>query len=435
MWEYEESGSAHKQFTKVEQLLQHRKYTVFAGHFHNYTKRIRHDRRYITLATTGGASEMRGTIFGEFDHVAWVTMTDEGPRIANLLLEGIEDEDVRTVESTKHVEQLVRDLRVELKNAYVETETYAGGPTTFEVHNATRYPVLIEAAFGPSAPFMPVPHAIEMSVPAGSAQSVPVDLRVERPLATSEMRGIPFRWTARLDGAGRNNKPITLGERFQFIASRVFEMKRRDKAVVVDGRLDEWENLAFDVSRPAQILANDAWTGPDDARYSFEVASDDQNVYVAVNVIDERVVAVKEKPPWEQDGIEMSIDSRDDPQRAANRRDYGQVWETYVYLGFSPASDPKQMSVWEPEKIPQGVQVACVPNATGYAAEIAIPHKVLNRFRGGAGSGAGDWTALRLNIAIRDSDEPDGPNAALWWQPDWHSDANVPGSGTFRRVR
>src|SRR5688572_16662733 len=40
-----------------------RQYTVFAGHMHNYTKQVRNDRRYITLASTGGGSKLRGIAF------------------------------------------------------------------------------------------------------------------------------------------------------------------------------------------------------------------------------------------------------------------------------------------------------------------------------------------------------------------------------------
>ena len=43
-----------------------------------------------------GVSKLRGPEFGEFDHVVWVTMTVDGPLIANLLLEGIWHEDVVT---------------------------------------------------------------------------------------------------------------------------------------------------------------------------------------------------------------------------------------------------------------------------------------------------------------------------------------------------
>lgn len=90
LWEREEPTG----WETIEGLLQNRDYTVFAGHHHTYLKSKRFGRRYILLATTGGSSTMLGPDAGKFDHVTWVTVTDDGPRIANLLLDGILDEDV-----------------------------------------------------------------------------------------------------------------------------------------------------------------------------------------------------------------------------------------------------------------------------------------------------------------------------------------------------
>ena len=81
-------------FADVEADLKGRNYTVFAGHEHTFTKYMRHRQRYFTLGTTGGASGLKGPASGQFDHVVWVTMTAQGPRIANLLLSGILDENV-----------------------------------------------------------------------------------------------------------------------------------------------------------------------------------------------------------------------------------------------------------------------------------------------------------------------------------------------------
>jgi len=75
-------------FSKIEALLADRPYTVFAAHTHvyNYTQRNGHD--YITTAMTGAMNLPRP---GAMDHFIWVTMTDKGPKIANLLLNGILD--------------------------------------------------------------------------------------------------------------------------------------------------------------------------------------------------------------------------------------------------------------------------------------------------------------------------------------------------------
>jgi hypothetical protein len=80
---------------EVEKLLAGREHTVYAGHVHNYSKSVRNGgHNYYALATTGGASMMRGVDRGEFDHFVWVTMKKDGPVMANLLLDGILKEDL-----------------------------------------------------------------------------------------------------------------------------------------------------------------------------------------------------------------------------------------------------------------------------------------------------------------------------------------------------
>jgi hypothetical protein len=83
----------NESWDRMEQLLRGRHYTVFAGHHHRYLKTVRDGYNYYRLATTGGGSELKGIQDGQFDHIVWVTMTDEGPTIANLTLDGILDDD------------------------------------------------------------------------------------------------------------------------------------------------------------------------------------------------------------------------------------------------------------------------------------------------------------------------------------------------------
>ncbi len=77
-------------FTRLEALLQDRPYTVFAGHTHTYEYTQRNGRDYITMGLTGGlAPESPG--LGNMDHLALVTMTETGPVIGNVLMNGITD--------------------------------------------------------------------------------------------------------------------------------------------------------------------------------------------------------------------------------------------------------------------------------------------------------------------------------------------------------
>ena len=84
MWQ----GNPTIEWINFESLLNNRPCTFFAGHHHTYTKTVIEGRDYYTLATTGGAVKDPNDRC-TFDHIAWVTMTDAGPQLSNLLLDGI----------------------------------------------------------------------------------------------------------------------------------------------------------------------------------------------------------------------------------------------------------------------------------------------------------------------------------------------------------
>ena len=113
LWLYSEdfikSGKKHPAkvtgFKDVEKALSNRNYSVFAGHFHQYTKYIRNNQKYFIFSTTGGRNKLRGPKFGEFDHGVWVTATAKGPIIANLLTDGILDENIVTEKMRKKMDK------------------------------------------------------------------------------------------------------------------------------------------------------------------------------------------------------------------------------------------------------------------------------------------------------------------------------------------
>jgi 3',5'-cyclic AMP phosphodiesterase CpdA len=75
-------------FAKIEALLGDRPYTVFSAHTHTYDYEQRNGHDYITTATSGAINVVRP---GAMDHVVWVTMRNDGPKIINLLLNGMMD--------------------------------------------------------------------------------------------------------------------------------------------------------------------------------------------------------------------------------------------------------------------------------------------------------------------------------------------------------
>lgn len=109
MWSYGDMNG----YNEVEAALQGRDYTVFAGHTHRYMFEVRQDANHYLLATTGGGSSLRGPSFGEFDHISWVTMTDDGPKFANLELSGILKDDVSTRASRDDAARLIEASRIQ----------------------------------------------------------------------------------------------------------------------------------------------------------------------------------------------------------------------------------------------------------------------------------------------------------------------------------
>lgn len=104
-------SKAWRQFEK--EMLLSRKYTVFAGDWHNYFHIRRYGRDYYVLSVAGGVgseayrrkekdcSKLYGLEYGEFDHITWVTMTSAGPKVVNLKLDGILPGDFLDVTNSK----------------------------------------------------------------------------------------------------------------------------------------------------------------------------------------------------------------------------------------------------------------------------------------------------------------------------------------------
>jgi 3',5'-cyclic AMP phosphodiesterase CpdA len=81
-------GVVHPVLVRLRHALAGRPYTMFAGHVHNYRHTLVDGRDHIRLGPTGGIW-VRSHDEGNVDHLTLVTMTLEGPRMANLKLDGV----------------------------------------------------------------------------------------------------------------------------------------------------------------------------------------------------------------------------------------------------------------------------------------------------------------------------------------------------------
>jgi Calcineurin-like phosphoesterase len=121
---------------EMEAALAGRNYTVFVGHVHRYVKFIRNGMNYYQLATTGGDSRLRGLRYGEFDHLAWVTMKKSGPVIANIMLDGILPENLSVPETVEPAIEYDRRPTHPVKGSvFLEGAPAAGATIGFYLKN------------------------------------------------------------------------------------------------------------------------------------------------------------------------------------------------------------------------------------------------------------------------------------------------------------
>ena len=143
LWRYPHRSN----FDKIEELLQDRKHTVFAGHQHQYHHTERNNGDYYVLATTGGGSPLLGNSFGSFDHLTWVTMSDEGPIITNLRLDGILPHDVANEETHLLTQQLLQSIQVKTDVLLDDPTKVKSGRAYITYHNASDQPLQVEGQF------------------------------------------------------------------------------------------------------------------------------------------------------------------------------------------------------------------------------------------------------------------------------------------------
>lgn len=74
-------------YKAIEEMLEDRQYTYFAGHLHYYDYDNFDGPEHITMGPAGASFHHDGP--GNVDHIMWVTVTDDGPEFGNVALKGI----------------------------------------------------------------------------------------------------------------------------------------------------------------------------------------------------------------------------------------------------------------------------------------------------------------------------------------------------------
>ncbi len=194
----------------------------------------------------------------------------------------------------------------------------------------------------------------------------------------------------------------------------------------IDGNLDDWAKLPLVNHEPGAfaIDGKKAWQGEKDNLFSIGVAYDKDYLYIAVRVIDDQRKAIRDKLPWQQDGIEVRIDARPAARRSAGRG--RNEMKDFLLFALTPSPEPDKPWLYRTkQKLPDGCRYVCVRTREGFNTKIAVPTAYLDRM---AKTG---WQGFRLNVCVDDLDD-DGL-VQIWWKPDWRRKGNYWGSGSFVR--
>src|SRR5262249_46604494 len=108
------------------------------------------------------------------------SMTPSGPVIANLLLDGIQDENVRTEATRTVVGRLDRAISQSVDR--VPERGFRAGAVRFTVRNDGRVPLALEGRFEAGPDLAPKTDRVSLRVEPGAVESVPVEVRAARPL-------------------------------------------------------------------------------------------------------------------------------------------------------------------------------------------------------------------------------------------------------------
>ena len=440
LWDY--ADGPRGDWPKVETMLGTRDYTVFAGHFHRYVKNVRHDRKYITLATTGGGSSLRGGIYGEFDHVAWVTMTADGPRIANLLLDGIHGENVVTGESRAAV-RLLAGNRPEAAAAlrsvpvFGEGTHFESGNVAFELRNGSARSIRLayNVDQGPDLRYIGNPQA--QVVAPGQSARVELRLSTAQPVPYARLAPGRVEWTLSTDTV---DGPVRLTRTSALLPTTLLPMPS-GAAPSVDGELDDWPaELPFRVLRQGDVATKQ--TAHTDISYAFGVREAGGNVYLAARVTDDDIFASTTLGADVQDAFVIFADARPAPERSANLPLYpatvaGHLARMALARITLAQAAPDDTSARLAESL-AAVRWRTSRASTGYVVEAEISGAFLDAQAGKP------WQHVRLGIVAVDWDEDEAHNhipwhvrgsagTALHWQPNRFGDAPVAGTGTFVR--
>lgn len=386
---------------KVEEMLKDRPHTVFAGHVHHYLQFDRNGTNYYQLGTTGGGSQLRGVPYGEFDHITWVTMEQDGPRVANVLLGGVLAPDAVTEQGIARFRRFLNQVIVRVIPVLGESDdSLVGGKIQIPIANQFDTPVRLSASIHhlPLKGLTLSPERIEYEAQPGDERTLVVEYSFASPIPIEQLASASL--TATIQSVEK--VPLTAEISVPITIDRQIPCPKRAKSVVIDGQLDEWKLDQRTAERPPMFGNTKDWNGKGDASIAFTLGYDDANLYVAARVKDDRVMPGKDR-------FYVRLDARPIEERIAKPEYDAGCYRIEATVPEQEGTLPISFTADGVGSIEEITSSAYQKTNDGYDVEIAIPIANLVSAQGA------DWKSFQLTTGLADVDgDDDSPTYMLW---------------------
>jgi hypothetical protein len=387
----------------VERLLGDRPYTVFAGHVHHYVQYERNGRKYYHLATTGGGSQLRGIPYGEFDHVAWLTMEKDGPHVANLLLDGILPADAVTEEGIARFRAFLAKTQIEVAPILIgEDAGLSAGRIEIRVTNQFDRPIEVRGTIAglPLRGLTVDPANLELSAAAGETAELAVNIEFSEAIAFPHLAETLL--TANIKTVGEDPS-LTCEKTIPVVIDRKFPCPQLTLKAI-DGLLEEVLPRSQSTGdRPLLVGASETWTNAADASLDFGLGHDDKFLYLSAHVTDEHVIP-------DSDAFELRLDPRPIDRR---RSDPLLGRGTYAFRVYAPDRDKQAkltVTNFRGGQKFEGATAAARRTGDGYDVEIALPIQYI------ASQQPQDWHSVQATAVVYDQDEANGEICEVVWR-------------------
>lgn len=396
-----------KRWEEIETLLKNRKHTVYTGHEHRYVKYHRNNGNYYILATTGGASGLRGPKMGEFDHVVWITMTDDGPIMANLHLDGIYDDAVFTDKMRVHVERMATNNPFQITPLYIDDNEFEAGEIEIKITNDENIPMRVVFNEKSSMDLVGVLDKKEVIVPPNFVEKVQLIL---------SKRYKSFEEPIQLDAEvffTPDDVPagISYPYRFNLKPLPKYPLKRTTQKMKIDGKAKDWTEFPFSYK-----------VDTDETQVAFNLLYDDKYLYFGAKVQDDEINTYGNGAVWTQDNVGISISALPLSKSAMSS---GRHWYAKEYTQLVSPENEQVKSVHYRSFLKDNT-MKCKQTEYGFFAEMKLPISYIEEKQGE------NWKTLRVEVVIDDKDGKEIKR--YYWQPTWmNKEINVVGSGMFFR--